>query len=125
MKSIAIAGAVAALAAVIFGAFGAHALKSVLEPAQLAAYHTAVTYQMYHGLACLIVAALGQRVSSRLASISGLCFLAGIVLFSGSIYLLTLADMRVMGPVTPIGGLFFMIGWAVLIAAICKGDWRE
>lgn len=125
LKPFVLTGAIAALAAVIFGAFGAHALKSMLSASQLTSWHTAVDYQFYHGLALLILPALRYAVSSRLLSTAGICFVAGIVLFSGSIYLLTLLEWRFLGPVTPLGGLFFMIGWVALITGVVKGKWHE
>lgn len=124
-KSFALIGALAALCSVIFGAFGAHALKSVLSAAQLTAYHTAVDYQFYHALALLLLVAVRNIISERLLLLCGVFFTVGIVFFSGSIYLLTLLEWRFVGPVTPLGGLCFMMGWGCLIAGIVKGQWHE
>lgn len=125
MKSFAILGAVAALLAVIFGALGAHALKEILSASQLSAFHTAVSYQMYHGLALLILALSPKLVPLKWAKIAGYFFVAGIFLFSGSIYLLTLASWLVVGPLTPIGGVCFMVGWGCLIGGLIKGTSNE
>jgi len=101
------------LTAVILGAFGAHALKSRLDAAQLLSFETAVRYQMYHALALLLVAALRDRLPSRALETAGWLFVAGTVLFSGSIYLLV-SGVRWVWPVTPIGGVTFMAGWISL-----------
>lgn len=101
------------LAAVILGAFGAHALKARLEPAQLLSFETGVRYQMYHALALLLVAVLRDRLPSRALAAAGWLFVAGVALFSGSIYLL-LAGVRWVWPVTPVGGVLFMAGWMAL-----------
>src|ERR1041384_1992167 len=108
-------GAVLGFLGVAFGAFGAHALRARLSPEMLAVFETGVRYQMYHVFALLIVAAaIGRIGDARLLLIAGWCFVAGIVLFSGSLYALALSDVRILGAVTPLGGLLFLIGWAVL-----------
>jgi uncharacterized membrane protein YgdD (TMEM256/DUF423 family) len=107
------AGALLAGIAVAAGAFGAHGLRSRLAPADLVTFETAVRYQMYHALALLAVAGLLAR-GAALAGAAGWSFLAGIALFSGSLYLLTLAGQRWMGAVTPLGGLAFLVGWVLL-----------
>src|SRR5678816_2206385 len=100
---------------VAFGAFGAHALKSRLSPDMLAVFETGVRYQMYHALAILIVAAaMGHFGQARLLSAAGWTFLAGTVLFSGSLYALTLSGVGVLGAITPIGGVLLLVGWACL-----------
>jgi uncharacterized membrane protein YgdD (TMEM256/DUF423 family) len=99
------------------GAFGAHGLKRVLSPDMLAVWHTAVTYQMLHGLGLLALAALGPRFGSPLLSGAGIVMLAGIVLFSGSLYLLALSGTRWLGAITPLGGLCFIIAWAMVALA--------
>lgn len=116
-KACARAGAFFALLAVAAGAFGAHGLKDVLEAEMKAVYETAVRYQMYHALALLLVAALGDRISARALSWSGCCFVAGVVLFSGSLYALSLTGIRKLGAITPLGGLFFLAGWLALVLA--------
>jgi uncharacterized membrane protein YgdD (TMEM256/DUF423 family) len=102
---------------VAFGAFGAHALKARLSPEMLAVFETGVRYQMYHVFALLIVAAaIGRLGDVRMLAIAGWCFVSGIVLFSGSLYALAMTGVGVLGAVTPIGGLLFLIGWGVLVA---------
>ena len=109
-----VAGAVLAGTAVLAGAFGAHALKGSLTPAALAAFETAVRYQFFHALALLVVAGLLERPRHAAVARAAWAFLIGIVLFSGSLYLLTLTPARWPGPVTPLGGLAFMAGWLML-----------
>jgi uncharacterized membrane protein YgdD (TMEM256/DUF423 family) len=108
-------GAVFGFLGVAFGAFGAHALKVRLSPEMLAVFETGVRYQMYHALAILMVAAaIGHIRSARLLSIAGWSFAAGILLFSGSLYILTLTGIGILGAVTPFGGLLFLLGWVCL-----------
>jgi uncharacterized membrane protein YgdD (TMEM256/DUF423 family) len=111
------AGAVVAGLAVAAGAFGAHALRSRLDAELLTAWETGARYQMYHGLAILVSSSrlIGDRRWQRVAR--GL-FLAGIVLFSGSLYLLALTERRWLGAVTPLGGLALLGGWAFLAVAL-------
>ena len=100
-----IAGGVLALLAVMAGAFGAHGLRGLVSERGLEVFQTAVTYQMYHAIALVMVAILsGMGLSRKLLGWAARFFLAGIVLFSGSLYLLVLTDMHWFGPVTPIGG---------------------
>ncbi len=100
---------------VAFGAFGAHALKSRLSPDMLAVFETGVRYQMYHAFAVLIVAAAIGRIGDvNLLVLAGWFFVAGILLFSGSLYALSLSGVGVLGAITPVGGLLFLIGWACL-----------
>ena len=114
------AGAVSGLIATIAGAFAAHALKDRLDPAMLAAFETGARYQMYHSLALLAVAALGDRLPDGEATAAAWLFAAGIVLFCGSLYALALTGHRSLGMVTPFGGLAFMAGWGCLTV----GAWR-
>ncbi|HYR88097.1 MAG TPA: DUF423 domain-containing protein [Terriglobia bacterium] len=108
-------GAVLGFLGVALGAFGAHALKSRLSPEMLTVFETGVRYQMYHTLAVLIVAAaIGHIGNTRLLAFAGWSFLAGILLFSGSLYALALTSVGILGAVTPFGGLLFLIGWACL-----------
>jgi uncharacterized membrane protein YgdD (TMEM256/DUF423 family) len=95
------------------GAFGAHALRDRLPPADLAIFETAARYQMYHALALLAVGWLVERGHPR-AHLAGMLFVAGVVLFSGSLYILTLCGIRWMGAVTPFGGAAFILGWVAL-----------
>ena len=97
------------------GAFGAHGLRGRLSPEMLVVFETAVRYQMYHVFALLITAAVIGRVGdARLLSIAGWSFVAGIALFSGSLYALVFTGIGRLGAITPIGGLAFLIGWACL-----------
>lgn len=102
---------------VILGAFGAHGLRDTLEPRLMQTFETAVQYQLIHALALLLVSIMYLQVGRALAfEISLYAFMAGILLFSGSLYGLVLTDMRWLGPVTPLGGLCFIIGWFALLA---------
>jgi|TARA_R110002072_G_scaffold99563_12_gene218988 uncharacterized membrane protein YgdD (TMEM256/DUF423 family) len=107
-----------AMLAVAFGAFGAHALKGRLDDYSLGVFETAVQYHFHHSFALLLVGviALSQPQTVMLKS-SGWLFLLGIVIFSGSLYLLSLTGVRWLGAVTPLGGLSFIAGWACLAAA--------
>ena len=111
-------GALFALLAVMAGAFGAHGLRGVVDARGLEVFQTAVTYQVYHSLALILVAILPVAgLSRRLLGIAAGFFVAGILLFSGSLYLLVLTDLRWVGPVTPVGGMGFMVGWILVVIA--------
>lgn len=114
-------GAVFALVAVALGAFAAHGLKARLAPDMLAAFETGVRYQMFHALALLAVAWAGSRWPGGPVTAAGWLFVAGIALFSGSLYALALGAPRWLGPVTPLGGLAFLAGWACLAWGAWKG----
>ena len=109
-----ILGSAGAFLAVALGAFGAHALKQSLPPDMLAVFETAVRYQMYHSFALLVVGWALDRFHLQLFTIAGWLFVAGIVLFSGSLYALALTGIRWLGAITPFGGLAFLAGWLVL-----------
>src|SRR5437868_13237812 len=116
-RTFLLAGAVAGLIAVAFGAFGAHGLRGRLTPDMLAVFETGVRYHMYHALALLLVGALMSRDvahAGRAIVAAGWLFVAGIVLFSGSLYLLAVTGVTVLGAITPIGGVAFLAGWALL-----------
>ena len=108
-------GAISGMLAVAFGAFGAHALKNRLDDYALGVFETAVQYHFYHSLALLAVGilAISQPHTALLRS-SGILFLVGLVIFSGSLYVLSLTGVRVLGAITPLGGLAFIAGWACL-----------
>lgn len=113
--------AINGLIAVAAGAFGAHALKDKLEPNMLTTFETGARYQMYHALALIAVAWVMSTQPSRVIHASAWCMLIGIILFSGSLYGLTLLNWRWLSPVTPLGGLSLMAGWLLLaIAAFRK-----
>ncbi len=99
---------------VALGAFAAHGLKSRLSAEYLAIFHTGVTYQLVHTLALLGIALLATQIPGRLITWAGASFAIGILLFSGSLYLLTITGISKLGIVTPIGGLAFLVGWVCL-----------
>jgi uncharacterized membrane protein YgdD (TMEM256/DUF423 family) len=107
-------GAVNAGMSVAAGAFGAHGLKSVLSDDMLAVFETASRYQMYHGLGLLAAGMLVTRAAARGPAVAGWCFVTGIALFSGSLYVLALSGARWLGAVTPLGGAAFLAGWIAL-----------
>lgn len=111
-------GALYGLLGVALGAFGAHALRTRLPADLLAVWKTAVEYQMYHALALLLVGLLLRPAPSALLQGAGLCFAAGVLLFSGSLYALCLSGVRALGAITPLGGVLFIVGWALLLAAL-------
>lgn len=106
-------GAVAAFLAVALGAFGAHALRDRLAPRALEIYQTAVTYHLVHALA-LVLTGVVARTAQRVLAVAAGCFTAGIVLFSGSLYLLAVTGVAAWGRVTPLGGTAFLAGWLLL-----------
>lgn len=108
-------GSLGAFLGVAAGAFGAHGLRSRLSADMLAVFETAVRYQMYHAFALLITAAaIGRAGDARLLTIAGWSFITGVVLFSGSLYALTLTGLKGLGAITPFGGFAFLVGWACL-----------
>lgn len=110
-------GALGGFIAVALGAFGAHALRGRLSAEMLSVFETGVRYQMYHVLALLLVAAIIPRVGGWLVVSAGWLFVAGMVLFSGSLYLLAFTGVTMLGAITPLGGLAFLLGWAALAIA--------
>jgi uncharacterized membrane protein YgdD (TMEM256/DUF423 family) len=103
---------------VLLGAFGAHALEGRIEVDLLGTYQTAVQYQMFHTVALFAVAWMAQRGTTTALKWSGRLFIAGIVLFSGSLYLLALTGVRVLGAITPVGGVAFLAAWLLLARAV-------
>lgn len=114
-------GSVSAGLAVALGAFGAHALKARLTPEMLAVYETGVRYQMAHALALLAVAWAITRWPGNTILAAGWLFVAGTVLFSGSLYVLSLSGVRAWGAVTPLGGVAWLVGWACLAWGAYQG----
>ena len=101
---------------VVLGAFGAHALRGSIEPRLIETFQTAVQYQLIHALALLLVSlTMGWLGQSLLFELSAYAFMAGIILFSGSLYGLVLTEMKWLGPVTPLGGLSLIVGWLALL----------
>ena len=114
-------GGAAALLAVALGAFAAHTLKARLSPEMLAVWHTGIEYHVLHALGLLAAGIVAiQLPGSALLRWSGWLMLAGIVLFSGSLYLLALSGERWLGAVTPVGGVLFLAAWALFVAAVIK-----
>lgn len=114
-------GSLALLLAVAMGAFGAHLLKTRLAPEMMAVYETAVHYHFYHALGLLVVGLLALHVpaAALLGWVGGL-MATGLILFCGSLYTLSLSDVRGLGMITPVGGLAFMMAWLLLAVAV----WR-
>jgi uncharacterized membrane protein YgdD (TMEM256/DUF423 family) len=118
-----IAGALAAGIAVVAGAFGAHGLEGRVTAGRLETFKTGVTYQMYHALALLFVGWAAFQGASGPVTWAGYAFIAGIVIFSGSLYLLVLTDTGWLGAITPIGGVAFIIGWILLAYGMIDPGW--
>ena len=116
------AGAINMFIAVAAGAFGAHALKPILSQEMLAIWHTAANYQMAHALGLLVMGLLMPRFNSIWLKRAGISMLVGIVIFSGSLYALALSGVRILGAITPIGGLAFLLAWAMLAWAACRHE---
>ncbi len=119
MKTFAFLGAVNAFLAVAAGAFGAHGLKQRLDADALAVYEVAARYHMYHALGLFVIAWLVAR-QAPYATAAGWCMFGGIVVFSGSLYLLSTTGTKWLGAVTPIGGLGFLLGWGLAAYAVLK-----
>lgn len=125
MRSLLALSAVSGFTAVALGAFGAHALRQRFEGTadglrRLEWWHTAASYHLAHALAVAVAALFVERVSSSAATLASWAFFAGIVLFSGSLYVMALSGVRALGAVTPFGGLAFLVGWASLLWAALK-----
>ncbi|MEJ7913888.1 MAG: DUF423 domain-containing protein [Chitinophagaceae bacterium] len=125
-KTFLVTGAVMAGIAVVLGAFGAHGLKKLVGPETVSTFQTGVQYQMYHALAMMLLGILYQQFSNNMLHYAGLFFSGGILLFSGSLYLLSIMKAREVvglsgiGIITPIGGLLFIAGWVLLILGLLK-----
>ncbi|MEQ1438424.1 DUF423 domain-containing protein [Fontimonas sp. SYSU GA230001] len=120
-KVFLVIGAAYGLIGVALGAFGAHALRARLPADLLAVWKTAVEYQLVHALALLAVGLLlRQHGSAGLLQPAGACFAGGVLLFSGSLYALSLSGVRVLGAITPLGGVLFLAGWALLLLAALR-----
>lgn len=123
MKRFIVTGALHGLLAVAFGAFGAHALKEILDEYSQGIWETAVQYQMFHATGLLII---GLLMSSKLLgevkqlNLAGIFFNFGIVFFSGSLYVLAISGIKVLGAITPIGGVLFLAGWLLIILTALK-----
>jgi uncharacterized membrane protein YgdD (TMEM256/DUF423 family) len=113
-------GGLYGLLSVMLGAFAAHGLRDVISPASLSSWQTGVTYQMSHALVLLFTGLWLQLGGPRVLTVAGAFFSAGVLGFSGSIYLLVLLKMTWLGPVTPLGGLSLIAGWVCLCMAILR-----
>ncbi|MHC0036574.1 DUF423 domain-containing protein [Pseudoneobacillus sp. C159] len=121
MKLFIILGALNAFLSVALGAFGAHGLEGKLEPKYLETWKTGVTYQMFHATGLLIVGVLlGKLPANALLTWSGWLMFIGILLFSGSLYVLSLTKISILGAITPLGGLAFLAAWLLLIVVAVK-----
>jgi uncharacterized membrane protein YgdD (TMEM256/DUF423 family) len=116
-KTFLLIGSLAGALGVALGAFGAHGLRARLSPEMLGVFETAVRYHMYHALALVLVAVMLARWDGWMFHAAGWSFAVGILLFSGSLYLLALTGVRSLGMITPLGGVAFILGWALLAIA--------
>ena len=120
-KFFLISGSIIAALGVAIGAFGAHVLKAILEAnARLETFETGVKYQFYHAFALLILGIIMQKFDDRMFVWAGYSYLTGIIIFSGSLYILSLSGISKWGAVTPIGGLAFILGWIFMIMGLIR-----
>ncbi len=119
-KCFLILGAIMGFISVAAGAFGAHALKQRISGEMLTVFEVGARYQMYHALALILVAIIYTQLPDRFVMLSGWFFVSGILLFSGSLFLLALTGIRIFGAITPIGGLLLLFGWGSLILSALK-----
>ncbi|MBT1065329.1 DUF423 domain-containing protein [Bowmanella sp. Y26] len=122
MKWILALGAFYGMTGVMLGAFAAHGLKGRLSEPLLSAFQTAVQYQLWHALALVLLFVLYRQQPLSLIKWSALSISVGVLLFSGSLYLLAVTGIKWFGPVTPIGGVAFILGWLLLLVAALKGE---
>lgn len=120
-KRILFIAALFGMSAVALGAFGAHGLKKILSPELLEIFKTGVQYQFYHSLALLAVAILLRINDEKTLQWAARFFVAGILIFSGSLYMLAITDIRILGAITPLGGIAFIAGWGML----AKYGWKQ
>lgn len=120
MQFFLVAAGLSAMLSVILGAFAAHGLKSRLTEAMLLTFQTGVQYQFYHSLGLILIVLLYRQQPHPYLVWSGALMLAGSVLFSGSLYALALSQIKWFGPVTPLGGLCFILAWLMLVIAVIK-----
>jgi len=115
-------GALSAFISVAAGAFGAHALKQVLDTGMLAVYHTAVDYQFFHSIGLIVIGTLHRISPRRSHSIAAWTMLTGIILFSGSLFILSTSGIKWLGMITPVGGICFLAAWLILALSYLAGD---
>jgi len=113
-----VVGGILGLLVVAIGAFGAHGLKDILDEYGKTIFDKAVLYQILHTIAILIIGILNKMYPELSLSLAAWCFLLGIIIFSGSLYILSISGMKWLGAITPIGGLFFILGWLIFIVKI-------
>jgi len=129
-KSFLITACILAALAVILGAFGAHGLKQIVPPETISTFETGVRYHFYHSFALLVAGMLFEKGKRSWMKFAGVSFILGIILFSGSLYLLTIfkatetVGLSKLGIITPFGGLFFIAGWIALAIALSLSPWR-
>ena len=124
-KWMIITGALFSLTSVVLGAFAAHGLKNILPEVSITVFQTATQYQMFHGIALILCGIFSlqlqqTKTNTYWLNVAAVCFLSGILFFSGSLYGLALSGPGWLGPITPVGGLLFIIGWASLALAAVK-----
>ncbi|WP_064091987.1 DUF423 domain-containing protein [Rossellomorea aquimaris] len=121
MKTFIIIGALNAFLSVVLGAFGAHALEGKISQKYIDTWNTGVLYQMFHAIGIIIVGVMmGNVTPTSMLSWSGWFMLIGIILFSGSLYVLSLSGIKVLGAITPLGGVSFLVAWVLLIVFAAK-----
>ena len=120
MKTWIMAGAALACLAVVFGAFGAHGLKSRVTPEMLAVFETGVRYHFYHALGLIIIGVMGFHLPESQLQFPALLMSTGILIFSGTLYVLVLTGQKWLGAVTPIGGLMLIVSWLLLVYNMWK-----
>ena len=120
MKLFIILGALNGFLAVALGAFGAHGLEGKIPDKYLATWNTAVDYQMFHAAGLLVIGLLAGKITSPLINWSGWLMFIGVVLFSGSLYVLSVTQIKVLGAITPIGGVTFLAAWILIVVAAVK-----
>lgn len=122
-KNLLLVGAILSGLAVAIGAFGAHGLQAILtENGSTETFKTGVLYHIFHSLGIIATGLTYHVTKQKLVAISGWMFLSGIILFSGSLYMLSISSLKFFGPITPIGGVFFIAGWVMLALGIKKAN---
>ena len=118
-------GALLGMTGVAAGAFGAHALKTRVEPEMLAVFETAARYQMYHAVALVGLGLFASRIDQSMLQVSGYSFLAGTLVFSGTLYALVLTGNRSLGAITPVGGALLIFGWLMLAVVAMRASYGQ
>jgi uncharacterized membrane protein YgdD (TMEM256/DUF423 family) len=121
-KIVLLTGVFFSMLSVVLGAFAAHGIKSKISPDMMVVFQTGVQYQFYHALALILIGLLMKQMPSSLLVWSAGLIAVGIVFFSGSLYMLALTGNKVFGPITPLGGVFFIIGWVLMFVSIVKSE---